>query len=68
MHEGYKWKFGLEFNSLKEFREAVREWSALKGLPVDWVKNSQKMLNRRTRNDWERKKEETMGKERKKKR
>ncbi|KAK2405578.1 hypothetical protein QL285_054800 [Trifolium repens] len=39
MHEGYKWKFGLEFNSLKEFREAVREWSALKDLPVDWVKN-----------------------------
>jgi hypothetical protein len=39
MHEGYKWKFGLEFNSLKEFRDAVREWSALKGLPIDWVKN-----------------------------
>ncbi|KAK2434921.1 hypothetical protein QL285_020024 [Trifolium repens] len=39
MHEGYKWKFELEFNSLKEFRDVVRDWSALKGLPVDWVKN-----------------------------
>ncbi|KAK2357901.1 hypothetical protein QL285_095132 [Trifolium repens] len=39
MHQGYKWKFGLEFNSLQEFRDDVRDWSALKGLPVDWVKN-----------------------------
>jgi hypothetical protein len=39
MHKGYKWKYGLEFNSLADFREAVRDWSSLKGLPVTWVKN-----------------------------
>ncbi|GAU34421.1 hypothetical protein TSUD_393740 [Trifolium subterraneum] len=39
IHKGYKWKTGLEFNSLKDFREAIRDWSALKGCPIDWVKN-----------------------------
>ncbi|GAU39191.1 hypothetical protein TSUD_270350 [Trifolium subterraneum] len=39
IHKGYKWKTVLEFNSLKDFREAIRDWSALKGLPIDWVKN-----------------------------
>ncbi|GAU21282.1 hypothetical protein TSUD_286920 [Trifolium subterraneum] len=39
IHKGYKWKTGLEFSSLKDFREAIRDWSSLKGLPIDWVKN-----------------------------
>jgi hypothetical protein len=39
MSEHFKFKYGMEFNSLPEFREAIREWSALKGCPVDFVKN-----------------------------
>jgi hypothetical protein len=39
MHRAYKWKFELEFNSLSDFRDVVCDWSALKGLPVNWVKN-----------------------------
>jgi hypothetical protein len=39
MSEHFKFKYGMEFNSLKEFRDAVRDWSGLNGRPLDFVKN-----------------------------
>jgi hypothetical protein len=39
LNANFKFKFGMEFNSMQDFRDAMREWSALNGQPLDWVKN-----------------------------
>jgi hypothetical protein len=39
MHKDYKFKFGMKFNSLNDFREAIRDWSSLNDIPIIFVKN-----------------------------
>ncbi|XP_058746525.1 uncharacterized protein LOC131619449 [Vicia villosa] len=38
-NKNFKFEWGMEFNSLDEFREAIREWSVLNGREVKFVKN-----------------------------
>jgi hypothetical protein len=39
MGKKYKFRFGMEFNSLPDFREAIRDWNVRNGYEVKWVKN-----------------------------
>jgi hypothetical protein len=39
MGKKYKFKFGIEFNSLPEFREVIRNHNVRNGYEVTWVKN-----------------------------
>ncbi|XP_058784822.1 uncharacterized protein LOC131659682 [Vicia villosa] len=38
-NKNFKFEWGMEFNSLDEFREAIREWSVLNGREIKFVKN-----------------------------
>ncbi|KAK2437389.1 hypothetical protein QL285_022287 [Trifolium repens] len=42
MNANFKFKFGMKFNSMQEFRDAMRDWSSLNGQPLDWVKNDRR--------------------------
>ncbi|XP_058761902.1 uncharacterized protein LOC131657970 [Vicia villosa] len=39
MNKDFKFKLGMEFNSLVEFKDAIREWSVLNGREIRFVKN-----------------------------
>ncbi|XP_058733542.1 uncharacterized protein LOC131605168 [Vicia villosa] len=39
LNKDYKFKMVMEFNTLVEFREAIREWSVLNGREITFVKN-----------------------------
>ncbi|XP_058766709.1 uncharacterized protein LOC131640313 [Vicia villosa] len=38
-NKNYKFQWGMEFNSLDDFIEAIREWSVLNGREITFVKN-----------------------------
>ncbi|XP_058733420.1 uncharacterized protein LOC131605036 [Vicia villosa] len=38
-NKNYKFQWGMEFNSLDDFREAIREWSVLNGREITFVNN-----------------------------
>ncbi|XP_058751092.1 uncharacterized protein LOC131624128 [Vicia villosa] len=38
-NKNFKFEWGMEFNSLDEFREAIREWPVLNGREIKFVKN-----------------------------
>lgn len=39
LNKDYKFKWGMKFNSLADFREVIREWSILNGRKITFVKN-----------------------------
>ncbi|XP_058783089.1 uncharacterized protein LOC131657741 [Vicia villosa] len=39
LNKDFKFKWGMEFNSLNDFRGAIREWSVLNGREISFVKN-----------------------------
>ncbi|XP_058741808.1 uncharacterized protein LOC131614203 [Vicia villosa] len=39
LNKDFKFKWGMEFNSLDDFREAIREWIVLNGREITFVKN-----------------------------
>ncbi|XP_058756990.1 uncharacterized protein LOC131630222 [Vicia villosa] len=39
LNKDYEFKLGMEFNSLVEFKDAIREWSVLNGREIRFVKN-----------------------------
>nr|XP_004489869.1 uncharacterized protein LOC101510316 [Cicer arietinum] len=39
LNKNYKFKLGLEFKSLVEFKDAIREWSILNGKEIEFIKN-----------------------------
>ena len=39
LNKNFKFKWGMEFNSLDDFREAIREWTILNGREIKFVKN-----------------------------
>ncbi|XP_058781430.1 uncharacterized protein LOC131655613 [Vicia villosa] len=39
LNRDFKFQWGMEFNSLDEFRYAIREWSVLNGRQITFVKN-----------------------------
>ncbi|XP_058767340.1 uncharacterized protein LOC131641032 [Vicia villosa] len=39
LNKDYKFKWGMEFNTLNDFREAIREWTVLNGREITFVKN-----------------------------
>ncbi|XP_058741902.1 uncharacterized protein LOC131614317 [Vicia villosa] len=39
LNKDYKFKWGMEFNSLVDFKDAIREWSMVNGREITFVKN-----------------------------
>jgi hypothetical protein len=39
INKKYQFRFGMEFNSLNGFREAIKDWSVLNGYVIAFVKN-----------------------------
>ncbi|XP_058783990.1 uncharacterized protein LOC131658743 [Vicia villosa] len=39
LNKDFKFKWGMEFNTLVDFKEAIREWSVLNGREINFVKN-----------------------------
>lgn len=39
LNKDYKFKWGMEFNSISDFIDAIREWSLLNGREITFVKN-----------------------------
>ncbi|XP_058766212.1 uncharacterized protein LOC131639766 [Vicia villosa] len=39
LNKDFKFKWGMEFNTLVDFKEAIREWSVLNGREISFVKN-----------------------------
>ena len=44
MTKDFKFKLGMEFSSLKDFKQALMEHSVLNGKEVQFVKNDQKRV------------------------
>lgn len=44
MYKGFRFKLGMEFSSLKDFKEAVKEHSILNGKQIKFVKNDAKRV------------------------
>jgi hypothetical protein len=44
MRKKYKFKYGMEFNSLAEFREAIRDHNVRNGYDIKYVKNEGDMV------------------------
>ncbi|XP_058783308.1 uncharacterized protein LOC131657984 [Vicia villosa] len=38
-NKNFKFKWGMQFNSLDDFREAIREWTILNGMEITFMKN-----------------------------
>jgi hypothetical protein len=39
LNKDYEFRLGMEFNSLKEFKDAIREWNVLNGHEISFEKN-----------------------------
>jgi hypothetical protein len=44
LNKNFKFKWGMQFKSLDDFREAIREWSVLNDMEITFVKNESYMV------------------------